>query len=66
MNNLALQLVRIYQAISGLDLHKAKIYMRNYPMEGIQKILNVMDSQEIIGKVQKEMVKIKKLGLNEV
>ena len=66
MNNLALQLVRIYQAISGLNLHKAKIYMRNYPLEGIQKILNVMGSKEIIGKVQKEMIRFKTFGLKEV
>lgn len=65
MNNLALQLVRIYQAVSGLNLHKAKIYMRHYPLEGVQKILTIMDSDQVIGKVQKEMVKIKKLGLTE-
>lgn len=65
MNNLALQLVRIYQAISGLELRKAKIYMRNYPIEGIQKILNAMNSEEIISRVQKEMARIKKLGIKE-
>ena len=33
MNNFAMQIVRIYQAISGLELREAKIYARNYPME---------------------------------
>lgn len=63
MNNLVLQLVRIYQTISGLDLNKAKIYMRHYPMEGIQKILSIMSSEEIINKIKTHMVKIKKYNL---
>lgn len=65
MNNLALQLVRIYQAVSGLNLHKAKIYMRNYPMEGIEKILTVMNSKTAVNKVKTEMGKTKKYGFLE-
>lgn len=63
MNNFALQIVRIYQAISGYELREAKIYARNYPMETFQKIAAIMGSEKAKEKISVEMKKIKKLGL---
>lgn len=63
LNNFAMQLVRIYQAIKGCPLAEAKMYMRNYPVEGMSRILSVAESDEVIAKVRSEMVRIKKLGL---
>ncbi len=65
MNNFALQMVRIYQAVSGRPLNEAKIYMRHYPLEGIQMILSIMSDDEVIERVKKEMLRIRKLGLRE-
>lgn len=64
LNNFAMQLIRIYQAISGLELRHAKIYMRNYPLEGCCEILSVLKSKEVIEKIKTEMKKIKKLNLS--
>ena len=63
MNNFAMQIVRIYQSISGLELREAKIYARNYPMETFQKIASVMGSDKAKMKIAIEMKKIKKLGI---
>ena len=60
LNNLALQLVKIFHAISGLSYHDAKIYMQLHPMEGISKICSVMNSPEIIETIKTEIKKIKK------
>jgi predicted transposase YbfD/YdcC len=46
MNNLILQMVNIYAAISGRVLRKAKMYFSNHPDECINTILSVMDSEE--------------------
>ncbi len=64
MNNFAMQIVRIYQSISGLELREAKIYVRNYPMETFQKIASIMGSEKAKAKIATEMKKIKKLRLN--
>ena len=64
MNNFAMQLIRIYQAVSGLELRHAKIYMRNYTLEGCVEILTKLKSEEVIAKIKEEMLKIKKLKLN--
>ena len=64
MNNFAMQLIRIYQAVSGLELRHAKIYMRNYTLEGCTEILSKLKSEEVIAKIKEEMPKIKKLKLN--
>lgn len=64
MNNFAMQIIRIYQSISGLELFEAKVYARNYPMETFKKIAAVMGSEKAKEKIAQEMVKIKKLGLH--
>jgi predicted transposase YbfD/YdcC len=63
LNNLAIQIVRIYQMISGKELRIAKKYIRCYPLEALNQIQAVMDNEAIIQKIHSEMIKIKKLGL---
>lgn len=63
INNFAMQLIRIYQIVSGLELRYAKIYMRHYPIEGCVEILSNLKSEEVTEKIRQEMIKIKKLGL---
>jgi predicted transposase YbfD/YdcC len=63
LNNLAIQIVRIYQMISGKGLRIAKKYIRCYPLEALNQIQAVMDNEAIIQKIHSEMIKIKKLGL---
>jgi predicted transposase YbfD/YdcC len=55
MNNLALQLVKIYQAVAEPDLYTAKHTVYDLPVESIQRILAVMNSAEIINKVKSEL-----------
>ena len=61
LNNLALQLVKIYQAISSITFYEAKVYMQLHPIEGLQKIAAVVDNTEVIDQVRSELKKIKKL-----
>lgn len=63
INNFAMQLIRIYQIVSGLELRYAKIYMRHYPIEGCVEILANLKSEKVTEKIRQEMIKIKKLGL---
>ncbi|MDR2487805.1 MAG: ISAs1 family transposase [Clostridiales Family XIII bacterium] len=55
MNNLAIQLVRIYQAVAEPNLYTAKLTVYDLPVESIQRILAVMNSAEIIRMVKSEL-----------
>ena len=63
INNFAMQIIKIYQAISKLELREAKIYTRHYPMEVFMKIAAIMGSEKAMEKITEEMKKVKKLGL---
>jgi predicted transposase YbfD/YdcC len=62
MNNLAIQLVRIYQAVAEPDLYMAKHTVYDLPVESIQRILAVMNSAEIIRMVKSELRAKKRSG----
>jgi uncharacterized protein YoaH (UPF0181 family) len=55
MNNLAMQIVRIYQAVAEPDLYMAKLTVHDLPVESVQRILAVMDSEEIIKMVKSKL-----------
>jgi predicted transposase YbfD/YdcC len=63
MNNLAAQMIRIYQAISDLSPYMAKMDIKDEPIPCLKKIVAVMNSEEVITKVKEEIVKVKKLKL---
>lgn len=60
LNNLAVQLFHLYQAISGKEFRKAKIYFQTNPLECITTILSVMSSEEIVNSLIKELDKQKR------
>lgn len=60
LNNLALQLFNMYQMISGKIFRKAKVYFQYNPVECLNTILGVMSSEEIVGKLVKELKKRKR------
>jgi predicted transposase YbfD/YdcC len=60
MNNLATQIVRIYQAVAEPDLYMAKLTVHDLPVESIQRILAVMGSDEIIEEVKSKLCAKKK------
>ena len=60
LNNLAVQLFHLYQAKSGKEFRKAKIYFQTNPLECITTILSVMSSEEIINSLIKELDKQKR------
>lgn len=60
LNNLALQLLNIYQMISGKPSPKAKTYFKFNSIESLNIILGVMTSEEIVDKLVKELKKRKK------
>lgn len=60
LNNLAVQLIRIYQTISGHEFHRAKIYFQENPIDCMNLILGVMGSEEIIDKLVEDLEKKKK------
>ena len=55
MNNLAMQVVRIYQAVVEPDLYMAKLTVHDLPVESVQRILAVMGSSEIMKMVRSEL-----------
>jgi predicted transposase YbfD/YdcC len=55
MNNLAMQLVRIYQAVAEPDLYMAKLTVHDLPVESVRRILAVMSSEEIIDEVKSKL-----------
>lgn len=60
MNNLAQQLIKIYQSISPLEPRKAKLHFRRHTVECLNTILSVMSSEEIIEKLVKDLEKRKR------
>ena len=60
LNNLAVQLIRIYESISGYEFRRAKIYFQENPIECMNLILGVMSSEEIIDKLVRDLEKKKK------
>lgn len=63
LNNFAMQIIKIHQALTGMEIRESKIYVRNYPMETFRKIASVMDSDVVKEKIATEMKKVKKLNL---
>ena len=53
MNNLIIQLVKIYIPLSGLDQRKAKIAFKSRPEEEILKLLSIISSDSIKDKLIK-------------
>ena len=47
-----MQLICIYQIVSGLELRYAKIYMRHYPIEACVEILSKLKSEEVTEKIK--------------
>jgi predicted transposase YbfD/YdcC len=62
MNNLAMQIVRIYQTVAEPDLYMAKLTVHDLPVESIQRILAVMNSDEII-KMLRSKLRAKKKSM---
>ena len=60
LNNLAVQLIRIYQSISGNEFRRAKIYFQVNPIECLNLILGVMSSEKIIDKLVRDLEDKKK------
>jgi predicted transposase YbfD/YdcC len=60
MNNLAMQIVRIYQAVAEPDLYMAKLTVHDLPVESVQRILAVMSSDEIIKTIKSKLYVKKK------
>lgn len=48
LNNLAVQLFYLYQAITGMEFRKAKIFFQTNPVDCLNLILGTMSSEEII------------------
>ena len=63
MNNLAAQIIRIYQAVSDLSPYMAKMDIKDEPMPCLRKIVAIMNSEEVIARIKEEIVKVKKLKL---
>lgn len=55
--NLALQLITIYQAFFTETLRKAKFQVHHHPVESIEKLLAVLESDEIIDELKKRLQK---------
>jgi len=55
MNNLAMQITRIYQVVAEPDFYMAKLTVHDLPIESIQRILAVMSSAEIIKMVKADL-----------
>ena len=60
LNNLAVQLFYLYQAVTGMEFRKAKIFFQTNPIDCLNLILGTMSSEEIINKLIKELDKKKK------
>jgi hypothetical protein len=60
LNNLAVQLFSLYQAITGMEFRKAKIFFQTNPIDCLNLILGTMSSEEIISKLITELEKKKK------
>ena len=60
LNNIAVQLVYLYMAITGECLRISKAQFRKYPLDTINYILAFMGSVEIIDKIVKELKKDKR------
>ena len=52
LNNLAMQLVRIYEMFIGPDLRSAKAALRYQPVESISMILSLINSELLIDKLK--------------
>lgn len=57
LNNLGLQLIQMYKAISGKEFRKAKVYFRHHPIECINLILTVTSSEDIISQLKQSIKK---------
>ena len=60
LNNLAVQLIKLYQTMSNEDPHRAKIYFQVNPIECLNFMLSVMSSEEIIDALVKDIKKKKR------
>ncbi len=60
LNNLAVQLFYLYQAITGMEFRKAKIFFQTNPIDCLNLILGTMSSEEIVNKLIAELEKKKK------
>lgn len=62
LNNIAIQLIYIYKAISDKELRRCKDEFRVYPLDTINCILSFMASSELIDKIVSELKKDKRRG----
>lgn len=60
LNNLAVQLFYLYQAITGMEFRKAKIFFQTNPIDCLNLILGTMSSEEVVSKLITELEKKKK------
>ena len=60
LNNLAVQLFYLYQAITGMEFRKAKIFFQTNPIDCLNLILGTMSSEEVVSKLIAELDKKKK------
>ena len=60
LNNLAVQLIKLYQALSTEEPHRAKIYFQVNTVECLNYMLGIMSSEEIIDALVKNIKKQKR------
>jgi predicted transposase YbfD/YdcC len=60
INNLVLQLFRMYATLSNKEFRKAKVYFQFNPIEALNYILAVMSSEEIVSDLIDSLQKYKK------
>jgi len=60
LNNLAVQLIKLYQALSTEEPHRAKIYFQVNTVECLNYMLGIMSSEEIIDSLVKNIKKQKR------
>ena len=60
LNNLAMQLFRMYAAFSNKEFRKAKVYFQFNPIESMNYLLAIMSSEEIVSNLIESLQKSKK------